>query len=313
MKWEIFTSAVLAVGLAACPAVASSALQGRPQPPRKVERSASVPPGITISPSRELGEDRAGSTEQLGLLLWCMSALADGNFRDAQKACGRAVKLDRWNPAPYKLRGASYLFEKRYEQARNDFAAATRLDPTDPENHAGYAEALRGQGKYRAAIAQFSTAIRLAPNDPRMWNARCWTRGAFARELREGLADCNKALRLAPGQPDILDSRGLVYLRLGKLDNAMHDFGAALRKRPNLATALYGRGIARVKRGDWKGAQADVLRARATDPNVDDIFFWSPLLSQRCLTGIVSDHGWKCRPAKAPLRKSPGARTAAFR
>jgi tetratricopeptide (TPR) repeat protein len=234
-----------------------------------------------------------------------MSALADGNFRDAQKACGRAIKLDRWNPAPYKLRGASYLFEKRYEQARVDFAEATRLDPTDAENHAGYAEAFRGQGKYRDAIAQFSAAIVLAPNDPRMWNARCWTRGAFARELPAGLSDCNRALRLAPEQADVLDSRGLIYLRMGKLDDAARDFSAALRRRPSLATALYGRGVARLKRGDVKGAQADVLGARVADPNVDDNFFWSPLLSLHCLTGIVRDHGWKCRPPKAPARKSP--------
>lgn len=308
MKRGIFIATALAGVLLAGPVIASSTLRA----PTRPERSASIPPGITISPSRELNGDRAGASEQLGLLLWCMSALADGNFRDAQKACGRAIKLDRWDPAPYKLRGASYLFEKRYEQARNDFADATRLDPADPENHAGYAEAFRGQGKYRDAIAQFSVAIRLAPNDPRMWNARCWTRAAFAQELPAGLSDCNRALRLAPQQPDILDSRGLIYLRMGRLEDATRDFSAALRRRPNLATALYGRGIARLKRGDAKGAQADVLQARKADPNVDDIFFWSPLLSQHCLTGIVSDHGWKCRPAKRPVRKTPNtARTAA--
>jgi hypothetical protein len=101
---------------------------------------------------------------------------------------------------------------------------------------------------------------------------------------------------------------------MGRLDDATRDFGAALRRRPNLATALYGRGVARLKRGDAKGAQADVLRARAADPNVDDIFFWKPLLSLRCLTGIVSDHGWKCRLPKPPMHKIPkGARTAVFR
>ena len=200
------------------PGMASSVTPSSPRPATTAGRSASIPPALPGSPARELDGNSGTSSEGLALLLWCMSALADGNFRDAQKACSRAIKLDRWNPAPYKLRGASYLFQKRFEQARVDFAYAVRLDPSDSENHAGYAEALRGQGKYREAIAQFSAAIRLAPNDPRMWNARCWTRGAFARRLPEGLADCNTALRLAPGQPDILDSRGLVYLRMGRLD-----------------------------------------------------------------------------------------------
>lgn len=312
MNARAFIGIALASIFLACPAMASSALQLHGVPATKAQRSASIPPALPGSPARELDGNSGTSSEGLALLLWCMSALADGNFRDAQKACSRAIKLDRWSPAPYKLRGASYLFQKRFEQARVDFSYAVRLDPSDSENHAGYAEALRGQGKYREAIAQFSLAIRLAPNDPRMWNARCWTRGAFARQLPEGLADCNTALRLAPGQPDILDSRGLVYLRMGRLDDATRDFSAALHRRPNLATALYGRGIARLKRGDVKGAQADVLQARAADPNVDDIFFWKPLLSQRCLTGIVRDHGWKCRLPKPPVHIFPkGARTAA--
>lgn len=311
MQYKIFIAATLASALLGQSSMASPASQSTLPRAPVTHRSASLPPGLAVSPSKELGQGRGMAAKELGFLLWCMSGLAVGNFRDAQKACGRAIKLDRWNPAAYKLRGASYLFEKRFEQARVDFADAVRLDPTDPESHAGYAEALRGEGKYRPAIAQFSVAIKLAPDDPRLWNARCWTRGAFARELPQGLSDCNMALRLSPGQPDVLDSRGLIYLRMGKLDDAARDFSAALRKQPNLATALYSRGVARLKRGDITGAQSDVLHAREADPNVDDIYFWKPLLSQRCLTGIVSDHGWKCRPPKKPVHKIPGtARTA---
>jgi len=278
-------------------------------------RSAALRPGDKSLPADQLGLGEHSPTDELALVLGCMISLGNGNLGDVQKQCTAAIKLDDRDPAPRKLRGASYLFQKRFEQARLDFQEASRLDPTDAENHAGYGEALRGQGKYTQAILQFGIAIKLSGSDPRLWNARCWTRGAFGKDLDKGLFDCNTALRLAPGQADILDSRGLIYLRLGKLKLAQRDFNASLRKRPDLATALYGRGIAKLRRGDMQGAQKDILAARVIDQNVDDIFFWQPLISQKCLTGIVQDHGWRCRPSKRVPAKStpPISRTATAR
>ncbi|MGN6514671.1 MAG: tetratricopeptide repeat protein [Rhizomicrobium sp.] len=275
-------------------------------------RSAALKPDVGAQPARQLGLGEHSPTEELGFVLSCMISLAHGALGDVQKQCSAAIKLDTRDPAPYKLRGVSYLFQKRFEPARVDFKEASRLDPTDPENHAGYGEALRGQGNYDDAIRQFGIAIKLAPSDARMWNARCWTRGAFDRDLQRGLADCNTALRLSPAHPGILDSRGLIYLRLGNLNLAERDFNASLRQQPELATSLYGRGIAKMRRGDMRGAQRDILAARSIDQTVDDIFFWQPLISQKCLTGIVQDHGWRCRPSKrAPVKKAaPTSKTA---
>lgn len=301
----VLTACVLSVTTMAAPAVHACC----------DVRSASLKSSNQTLSAAQLGLSEHSPTYELALVLGCMISLGNGDLGDVQKQCTAAIKLDDRDPAPRKLRGASYLFQKRFEQARLDFQEASRLDPTDAENHAGYGEALRGQGKYVQAISQFDIAIRLASSDPRMWNARCWTRGAFGRDLSRGLADCNAALRLAPGHADILDSRGLINLRLGKLKFAERDFNASLRKRPDLATALYGRGIAKLRRGDARGAQKDILAARVIDQNVDDIFFWQPLISQKCLTGIVQDHGWRCRPPKHTLSKTapPISRTAAAR
>ena len=42
---------------------------------------------------------------------------------------------------------------------------------------------------------------------------RCWARALTGRDLDKALADCDRALRLAPKTPEFLDSRGLVHLR----------------------------------------------------------------------------------------------------
>lgn len=307
---KTFLTALIACSLAGT-ALAAPVVQKRQVSTHA--RSAALKPEDKTLPAQQLGLSEHAPTDEIAFVLGCMIFLGNRSLGEAQKQCTAAIKLDDGDPAPYKLRGASYLFQKRFEQARLDFKNASRLDPTDAENHAGFGEALRGQGKYDEAIAQFDIAVKLAQSDPRMWNARCWTRATFNRDLGKGLFDCNTALRLSPGQPDILDSRGLIYLRLGKLELAERNFSASLRQRPSLATALYGRGIAKLRRGDSRGAQRDILAARTIDQNVDDVFFWKPLISQKCLTGIVQDHGWRCRPSKRAPRKAspPASRTAA--
>ena len=69
-----------------------------------------------------------------------------------------------------------------------------------------------------------------------------------------------------------LDSRALVYLRMGRLAEAIADYDAAIAARPRYASALYGRGIARLQRGDAEGAVADMEAAIRIDPAIEQAF-----------------------------------------
>ncbi len=260
-------------------AVATNAAQAAQQ--------VSAPPTGGIVASREPYSTHRHApgqqnSDETGLVYTCTMALAVGNYRSAEQICGRAILLQPNNPAPYKLRGFSFLMEGRYEQARYDFTQAVRLAPRDGASYFGLAEALRDQGDYNGAMRWFSVAINLMPEDAQFWNARCWTRGIFAKEIPQGLADCNVALRLDPGNAVMLDSRGLIYLRLRRLDDAIRDYDAAIAKMPGLATALYGRGVARFRSGDPVDANRDIEAARTIDPNVEGAFSNAPLLSPAC-------------------------------
>ena len=103
------------------------------------------------------------------------------------------------------------------------------------------------------------------------WNSRCWTR-AIVGQLPAALSDCKEALRLRPGYVNALDSRGLVYLKLGQPDFAIADYSLALRVDPNKASSLYGRGIAKHRKGDAAGANADFAAARAIKASVSADF-----------------------------------------
>jgi tetratricopeptide (TPR) repeat protein len=84
------------------------------------------------------------------------------------------------------------------------------------------------------------------------------------------MADCNEALRLDPGEPNMLDSRGLVYVRLGDFDKAIIDYDAALKVNPNEAWSLYGRGLAELRKGLTAPGQADIKAAEAINPRLAD-------------------------------------------
>ena len=68
------------------------------------------------------------------------------------------------------------------------------------------------------------------------------------------------------------DSRGLIYLKLGRPGAAIDDYSAALRLAPKLASALYGRGLAKLKQGDAAGGDTDISAAKTIQGNIGDDF-----------------------------------------
>jgi tetratricopeptide (TPR) repeat protein len=83
------------------------------------------------------------------------------------------------------------------------------------------------------------------------------------------LADCNESLRMDPNNNvGALNARGFVHLRLGRIDEAIADYDAAIKLYPKFPPALYGRGLARLKKGDRAGSDADIAAAKVIWPDV---------------------------------------------
>src|SRR6202011_3786906 len=66
-------------------------------------------------------------------------------------------------------------------------------------------------------------------------NDRGWARVIIGQQLQQALLDCSESLRIRPNDADTLGSRGFAYLKLGRLDNAVVDFHAALKINSKLA------------------------------------------------------------------------------
>jgi len=77
---------------------------------------------------------------------------------------------------------------------------------------------------------------------------------------------------LEPNVAATLDSRGLIYLKLGEWDSAIADYSSALRLDPKLANALYGRGLAKLKKRETIEGNADVAAAKELAANIAEEF-----------------------------------------
>lgn len=119
------------------------------------------------------------------------------------------------------------------------------------------------------ALAASDAAIAAKPGDAKLLNARCWIKGTLGVELETALKDCTKALELGVDSAMTLDSRGMVYLKLGRLDDALTDLNAALLERPDAAGTLFLRGVIAQRQGT-KGAADDLTGARTMAPRIDE-------------------------------------------
>ena len=133
--------------------------------------------------------------------------------------------------------------------------------------------ALRGHvqaesGDAAAGLADLDEANMLKPGSSYFLNERCWLKAKANVALDSAIADCTRAIELADEASDILDSRGVVYFRLGRFDEALADFDAALKLNPTQSGSLFMRSLTLAQLGRKDAAARDLAGAKLQWPGV---------------------------------------------
>jgi tetratricopeptide (TPR) repeat protein len=146
------------------------------------------------------------------------------------------------------------------------------------------AHAERLQGNETAAEVDATYTISLDDQSWDGYNTRALVR-VTTNQLRGALADANQAVALCLDNttcneklPDLLDTRGYVYLKLARYESALQDYQRAIDAGFRYPTVMLGRGLAYAALGQTASAREDLATLRQppqvpaySDPELQDL------------------------------------------
>jgi tetratricopeptide (TPR) repeat protein len=181
----------------------------------------------------------------------------------------QALKLKPDDMRALLSRAEVYAKAKDAGRAQADLDAVARLSPQDLDDLARMSWLYDQLGHFDRAAAMYSDWIGRHPQDPGLWqalNGRCWARAISGQDLNAALTDCDDSIRRKPRISANLDSRGLVLLRMGRFDESIAAYDAALKLQPGNGWSLYCRGLAKQAKGLKTEGDADIKAALAINP-----------------------------------------------
>jgi tetratricopeptide (TPR) repeat protein/transglutaminase-like putative cysteine protease len=173
----------------------------------------------------------------------------------------RALKLTPDDLAALGMMADLMIEQEDYAGALTQYETALKIDPNDLTTRTGRGIVNVRLGEPLRADADFAFVRAEAEQDAIALNSACWAKGTAGVALESALVDCDLALKLEPKSPAYLDSKALVLLRLGRLDEAVALYTEALTISEPSASSLFGRAVALERQGDAAGAARDARAA----------------------------------------------------
>lgn len=145
---------------------------------------------------------------------------------------------------------------------------ATKRFPDNPDLLYDFALAAEKVDRLDVMEASLRQVMADAPDNQHAYNALGYSLAERNIRLTEAYALIDKALKMSPEDPFIMDSMGWVQYRLGHLDEAEALLRQAYKLRNDAEIAVHLGEVLWVK-GDKTGAEKIWLEARAKDPKND--------------------------------------------
>lgn len=216
---------------------------------------------IAIDPDLTLYLQRAYRRFQTGDLA---GGLADARLaRQLDPTSGEAVG-----------RIATYLAESgKLDDAIGIVDAKIALGGESRDNYRSFKATLLGTyGDPAKAIEIIDAQLAEKPSMTGLFNERCWVKGSRNVELDSAMQDCTKAVELSSGSMAALDSRAMLWFRMGRFDDALRDLDVVVAQEPGKEPSRYMRGIVLHRLGRASEGDAEIAVARRIDPRIDAVY-----------------------------------------
>lgn len=170
----------------------------------------------------------------------------------------------------YRSRGMTYLWLNNNDAALPDLNKAIKLEPGYMGAYILRGSAYGGQDNLTAAIADYDKAWRLDPKNALAVNMRCLTWALIGGDIERALSDCNKMIEKVDkaNLASVGAGRGALLLRLGRFEEALTYLDAAVAAIDDYDEALYMRGIVKLRLGRINEGRADIEAADKLNPLV---------------------------------------------
>jgi tetratricopeptide (TPR) repeat protein len=161
--------------------------------------------------------------------------------------------------------------------SRNDFIGAARdleriagRRPQDVDVRLSVGTYYFRARDYQNAAIAFDNAAQLDPSNAQAQAGRCEARAAANYQIETAEQACDEALRLSDQSASALFSRGFLYFRQGRVEDAIADFNAAGEKDNTHPFAAYGYAVSCIRLGRREEqARALLENVSAAVPEVD--------------------------------------------
>lgn len=194
----------------------------------------------------------------------------------------------------YLNRGRQKYFDKKTQEAADDFEAATKIDPTQAEAGSNWALALLDLNQIEQADKQITWSLAIKSDDPRSLAIGGIT--SFYRGKYDQAFDLTtQAIKLDPDLTWALDNRALMYFWQGNLESSGADLNAVIGKNPKDAWALSLRARIHASKHEIVDARRDVDAALDANPSLARAVFTK---------GLVDAADGKLDDAQAAFDKS---------
>ena len=203
---------------------------------------------------------------------YMQKARETGDFsfnKRAESALKKAFELSPENLDALNLRAALLVTNHQFGDALEVARRAQQIRPANPDSYAVMTDALAELGDYAGAIEAAQRMMDLRPDSV------AYSRASHLRALHGDVEGAVEAMSVAvkaagPADPEHLSwyrvHLGIALMNVGKLEEAEHEFDAALQAFPDYHIALAAKGRARMEAGDYEAAISFYRKAQERVP-----------------------------------------------
>jgi len=253
--------------------------------------------------------------DQRGLFGLVEVYMQTGRAALAKQVLDRELKNNPPNPRNIKLALANVALRTRnYDEGVALYKDLVQESPNSAELWLRLGETYKRWNKLDDAIQSFEKAKQLAPNNVTPWLQLAMTKEAFGKkhetrplyeqilklspdnfialnnlaymlaeagqDLDQALTYAQKAKQQHPGNDDIADTLGWVYIKKNLSDDAIKIFRDLLQKKPGHVTWRYHLAMALFQKGDKLQARKELETALKNGPKPDEAEKINTLLSR---------------------------------